>query len=488
MTALGLRPSGRLGISPRRRRPSSPPFSPEQVADLAFLYRAGDPQNTVTGGAIEQAFDLSGNARHGTQGTSAKRPLDTADPDSRPIMRFDGVDDFLQVLGPPSLTNGVTVFMAYRIRQHLNGAGIIAAGKAGDSQGNDKWFEFTSTFSANRTQLISKDTLAEPIAVPARIDPRGDKNYAVFSVNNTTGTLRDFLGSVSDTGTDQALPGTPDVILLGSRAFNAFASSPFGMIDVYEVGLYPRTLTSNELDQLESYVRVRHGIAWSPGYLDSGLAWWHDDWSNFALSGSLVDQWNDRSGKGRHWTGGGGARPTTIVDAGKVVVRFDGTDDVLNLGGSLPALQPFTAAVVYRVRNRTDFKGVLSAAAASGVDHESFWTFETASAISSDMQLVGRSLEADDLTLTRPDGSTAQIAIWTAATGNATLRDRTGEVGDSYGGSFGTPAAIVLGARYDSGPFNHAEIDVMGTVGVNSALAAADQQKLIDWAVAKWGV
>jgi hypothetical protein len=28
----------------------------------------------------------------------------------------------------------------------------------------------------------------------------------------------------------------------------------------------------------------------------------------------------------------------------------------------------------------------------------------------------------------------------------------------------------------------------MGTVGVNSALAAADQQKLIDWAVAKWGV
>ena len=68
------------------------------------------------------------------------------------------------------------------------------------------------------------------------------------------------------------------------------------------------------------------------------------------------------------------------------------------------------------------------------------------------------------------------------------LRDRAGQVSDSYGGSFGTPAAIVLGARYDAGPFNHAEIDVMGTVGVNSALAGSDQQKLIDWAIAKWGV
>ena len=43
-------------------------------------------------------------------------------------------------------------------------------------------------------------------------------------------------------------------------------------------------------------------------------------------------------------------------------------------------------------------------------------------------------------------------------------------------------------ARYDAGAFNHAEIDVMGTVGVNSALAGSDQQKLIDWAIAKWGV
>ena len=61
-------------------------------------------------------------------------------------------------------------------------------------------------------------------------------------------------------------------------------------------------------------------------------------------------------------------------------------------------------------------------------------------------------------------------------------------VSDGYGGSFGTPAAIVLGARYNAGPFNHAAVDVMATVGFTSALAASDQLKLIDWASAKWGV
>ena len=49
MTALGLRSSGRLGMSPRGRRPSSPPFSPDQISCLAIWYRAGDPQMATVG-------------------------------------------------------------------------------------------------------------------------------------------------------------------------------------------------------------------------------------------------------------------------------------------------------------------------------------------------------------------------------------------------------------------------------------------------------
>lgn len=486
MTVLGLRSSGRLGLSPRGRRPSSLPFSPDQIPDLVFWYRAGDPQNTVTGGAIEQAFDLSGNGRHGMQSTSSQRPLDTVDLDARSIMRFDGVDDFLQVAAPPSLADGVTVFMAYRIRQHVNGGGLIVAGIAGGGAGDEQFFEFASQSAANRTALEAKTAQPNPAQTAARIDPT-DKNYVIFTIADDSAEVRDFLGTVSDSSTSVAL-ATPDLIAIGARALNQSAVAPFSFIDVYEVGMYARALNGVEVDQLESCLTAKHKIHWSPGYLDADLAWWHDDLSNFSLSGSLVSQWSDRSGKGRDWSGSGPARPTRTVNSGQVVVRFDGVDDVLSLDGSLPTLEPFTAAIVYRVRNRSDFQGVLSAAAAGGVDHESFWTFEIALAASNDMQLFGGSLNSNQLFLTRSDGGVAQIAIWTTATGVATLRDRVGEVGDSYGGSFGMPAAVVLGARFNAGPFGHAEVDVMGTVGVTSALAPADQLKLIDWAVAKWGV
>jgi len=371
------------------------------------------------------------------------------------------------------------MFIAYRIRQHVDGGGILAMGKAGTGSGTTEFLEFSSQSIANRTSLSAKTGQADYITTAQRIDPT-DKIYALFTTANASAELRDLLGAVTDTSTSFAL-GTPDLITIGAKAFDQFVSTPFGFIDVYEIGLYTRVLAAAELDQLESYLRSGHQIIWSPGYLDSSLAWWHDDWSAFTVTGSLVDQWDDRSGNGRHWTASASARPNKTTDAGSIVVRLDGVDDVMSMAGALPALQPFTVAVVYRVRNRVDFEGVLSAAAATGLDHAHFWTFETAAAASNNMQLFGRSVESgsQQMVLTRVDAGVAQIAIWTANAGDATLRDRTGAVSDSYGGSFGTPAALVLGARYNAGPFNYAEIDVMGTVGVTTALAASDQLKLI---------
>jgi hypothetical protein len=493
MTALGLRPSGRLGVSPRHRRlassppPPPPPFLPDQLADLAFWYRAGAPQNTVTAGAVEQAFDLSGHGRHASASASSNRPLAATDPDGRAMMRFDGSNDALLVSAPPSLAAGVTVFIAYRIRQHVNGGGIIAAGKAGSGSGSTQFFEFNSQFSANRTALVAKTALADRITTVQRVDPT-DKSYAIFKIDNASAELRDFLGAVTDVSTSAAF-GTPDVITIGSRAFNQFATTPYGFIDVYEVGLYPRPLAAAELDQLESYLKASHQILWSPGYLDSTLAWWHDDWSAFTLNGALVDQWSDRSGKGRHWTASGAARPTKTTDAGEVVVRHDGVDDVMTLAGAAPALQPFTAAVVYRLRTRADFVGILSAAAATGIDHTTFWTFECAAAASGNIQLFGRSLETGNpLVITVPDSGAAQVAAWTANAGSAALRTTAGVTSDSYAGSFGTPAVVALGARYNAVPFSFAAVDVMATLGFTSVLASSDQQKLVEWASAKWGV
>jgi hypothetical protein len=264
----------------------------------------------------------------------------------------------------------------------------------------------------------------------------------------------------------------------------------FGAVDLYEIGLYARELSPGERDQLEAYVQMRHGLVWNPRFIGKDPAWLHDvDLSTFALSGSQVDQWSDLSGNGRHWAQTSADRPIKSTDGdGRDIVRFDGVDDLLALVGSLPDLEPFSVGVVYRMRVRDDFTGVISAAPAAGTYHTDFWTFRNASAASLAIELFGRSAEPDPLSFTAGDSGAPQVAVWTLESGTGAFRDALGSTTDAYDGSFGTPAEIVLGGRYSGAPFGYAAIDVLATVGASRALSPTDQQRLIDWASVRWSL
>lgn len=77
------------------------------------------------------------------------------------------------------------------------------------------------------------------------------------------------------------------------------------------------------------------------GFLPSDLpdlALWldADDASTLTLSGSVVDEWRDKSGNGRHFTGSGSARPALVSAAynGRDAIQFDGVNDTMSLGSS----------------------------------------------------------------------------------------------------------------------------------------------------------
>lgn len=74
------------------------PFSPDQVAGLALWLKAdAGTSTTVDGAAVSQWDDQSGNARHVTQATGANQPVyKTAIVNGKPVVRFDGANDFLQ--------------------------------------------------------------------------------------------------------------------------------------------------------------------------------------------------------------------------------------------------------------------------------------------------------------------------------------------------------------------------------------------------------
>jgi hypothetical protein len=482
VTALGLRTASRLRLSGGRRRPA-PAFVPTRLSGLAFWYDA--VLSIYAGGTWN---DLSGNSNHAAQANASQRPSHTIDGAGRQVLRFDGINDALLVNTPPNLSAGLTLFVVYRVRTPVDFRGIFTASAATGAD-HQQFFTLQYEQVANqRVQLFGRSAQPNQVVIQ-RVDST-ETQYAIitFDDDGIDIELRDLNGTGGDSSTAAPL-GTPAAMVLGAR-YNQGAVFNFAAVDLCEVGLYNRELSPAERDKLEDYLKKRHGLAWNPRFIGKDLAWFHDvEASAFVLSGEDVDQWSDLSGKARHWTPTSTDRPIKTTDAdGRNIVRFDGVDDLLALSGPLPALQPFSAAIVYGMRDRGDFTGVISAAPPAGTDHTDFWTFRTASAASFEFELFGRSAEIDALSLAAFDSGAMQVAVWTAASGVATLRDLLGTSTDTYAGSFGTPAEIVLGGRYAGAPFGYAAIDVLATVGASRALSTTDQQRLIEWASARWSL
>lgn len=470
-------------MSPGRRRGLAQQFLPTRLPGLSFWYDAA-----LSNYASGTWTDLSGNGNHAAQPIAAQQPSQTADGAGRDVLRFDGVDDALLVSAPPDLSAGLTLFVVYRVRAPVDFTGIFAASAA---SGTDHQQFFTLQYeqvSNRRVQVFGRSV--QPDQVVVRGVDSTETQYAIvtFDDDGADVELRDLNGIAGDSSSVAPL-GLPAAMVLGAR-YNQGAAFNFGAVDLYEVGLYARELSPAERDQLEAYLQKHHGLAWNPHFIGKDLAWFHDvDTSTFVLSGSQVDRWDDLSGNGRHWTQSSTDRPIKATDGnGRDIVQFDGVDDLLALAGPLPPLEPFSVGVVYRMRDRSDFTGIVSAASAAGTDHTDFWTFRNASAASLTIQLFGRSGEVDPLSLTAVDSGATQVGVWTLQSPIGELRDGLGSSADTYDGSFATPAEIVLGGRYSGAPFGYAAIDVLATVGASRALSATDQQRLIDWASARWSL
>jgi len=395
MTALRLGLSERLRLSPSgRRRP--PPFLPTRVPGLAFWY---DAEVSSYAGGIWS--DLSGNDNHASQPSASARPTKTMDAAGRPLLRFDGVNDALLVASPPDLSSGLTFFVVYRVRTPVDFRGIFTASAATGTD-HQQFFTLQYERAANqRIQLFGRSIQPNQLFTLGVDSTLKQYALATLAGDGVTAELRDLTGIATDSSTFAPF-GTPAAMVLGAR-YNDGTTFRFGAVDLYEVGLFNRELSSAERDQLEAYVQFRQEVTWEPRFLGNDLGWFHDvDESDFVLSSGLVDQWSDLSRHGRHWLQSTVGQPLKTTDGGgRSVVQFDGIDDLLALASPLPTLEPFSAAVVYRVRERDDFSGILSAAPPAGADHVDFWTFRNATAGSLEMQLFGRSAETDQRC--RPD-------------------------------------------------------------------------------------
>jgi hypothetical protein len=137
-----------------------------------------------------------------------------------------------------------------------------------------------------------------------------------------------------------------------------------------------------------------------------GLAFWYDGAASTYAGGI----WHDLSGNGNHAAQPLATRqPSRTTDAtGRRLLRFDGVNDALLVNAPPDLSGGLTLFVVYRVRTPVDFHGIFAASAATGTDHQQFFTLQYERTVNRRIQVFGRSIQPNQVIAQGVDSTETQ--------------------------------------------------------------------------------
>jgi len=220
--------------------PSLAPLAPA-------IWLEPNPLDTLSSGRVSSAYDLSGNTRHGVQGTAGNQPLLVAGagPGGRDVWRFvPARTDHLSIAHDAGIAGLAWTFFVVVKKAAANGALFSkAVGNAA------RPFDFnTAGAAALAAELAGATTVSDSAwhISGARRDPSG------------TGTAQVFRDKATDsTGATIALPntGTP-AIRIGLRDDGALALDG----DIACACAWNRALSDAEVTQVNAYFTARFGL------------------------------------------------------------------------------------------------------------------------------------------------------------------------------------------------------------------------------------
>jgi hypothetical protein len=250
-----------MAMNPRLLRPLASGFNPKSIAGLVGWWDASDSATVTTvGGAVSQLNDKSGLGRNATQGTANNRPAYTGTINGKNVMTFDGTNDFLVTgLESSTLTGYATMFCVAQISSTL-----------------------TAATASNKTPLFGRDSNAQNAYGLVLNNAAGGFGLNVqwrglgFNSANppltAIGTPLLLAGGVEATKRIRRVSGTSaDVVAANTAGTNA-ASGNYLHIgldptqsrywnDLWaEALVYDRTLTTDEIKKIESYLGNKYGI------------------------------------------------------------------------------------------------------------------------------------------------------------------------------------------------------------------------------------
>lgn len=216
-------------------------IGPTSIPGLLAWFRA-DSALISTGGRISQVGDLSGNNYNCQQADTLKQPLLIPNIlNGRPVMRFDGTDDFLATGNFNSTaTQPNTFFVVWSINQLAGAAQVVLSGANNTSTNGIYWN------TSNRINLTAGTAVYYSKTAPF--------NHLITTAVFNAST------SVRENGVSKTLNSTN----AGSQGINLlhlgcnYGSAGFLRGDIAEVVVYDGTLTTQQRNDVETYLRLRY--------------------------------------------------------------------------------------------------------------------------------------------------------------------------------------------------------------------------------------
>jgi hypothetical protein len=225
-------------------------FSPPSLSGLQLWLHA-DALSLSDGDPVSSWTDSSGNGRHATQGTSGARPIyKTSILNGQPVVRFDGVDDYL-FLGNLSAAfpSAATLFVVCTISGTGPGMSGYSVYGTGD---NDAWWWHAS---GDGYQGAFRATRAEAF-------PSGGTNSGthLFTLQSSA-SLYEMFHNGSSLGTYSAgyNAGTAHYIasldVSGGPRGDRYLKG-----DIAEIVIYSSVLTGTDRGLVETYLNAKYAV------------------------------------------------------------------------------------------------------------------------------------------------------------------------------------------------------------------------------------
>ena len=219
---------------------------------------------TADDAVIARWLDISGNARHFSQGTADKMPVIENDVLNNVAVKFDGTDDFLEA-GEFYTYVDSTFFIVFK-NTNTTGTETLFSDRGGNN--NEQLLIRTS---GNYLKMLAKDDGGNTIGEITPDSTSGIDNgvAGIIKLSASAGTPT---GSVSANGTafkdatqasyasDTAFGGNAEDPTIGARNSGDLSPANFFAGHILEVAIWPRVLTVAEMNKLLKIASLRYGL------------------------------------------------------------------------------------------------------------------------------------------------------------------------------------------------------------------------------------